>query len=117
MLALKRSLLCIQPIRTLLSAHASAELKKLGDQLHPCEFLLEKIERELREDVSIAINQGGHYPVRPVGILHGSTHCIFYNYQATGTVILIDNTPGRRASLRPDFTEVIVCPVQGYLPA
>ncbi len=58
MLSLKRSMLCVQPIKALLSAHASAELKKLGDQLHPCEFLLEKIERELREDVSIASNQG-----------------------------------------------------------
>ncbi len=58
MIALKRSLLCIQPIKKLLSTHSSSELKKLGDQLHPCEFLLEKIERELREDVSIASNQG-----------------------------------------------------------
>ncbi|HOX82341.1 MAG TPA: DNA mismatch repair protein MutS [Chryseolinea sp.] len=58
MIALKRSLLCVQPIKTLLSGHASSELKKLGDQLHPCEFLLEKIECELREDVSIASNQG-----------------------------------------------------------
>jgi DNA mismatch repair protein MutS len=58
MVSLKRSMLCIQPIKALLSAHASVELKKLGDQLHPCEFLLEKIERELREDVSIASNQG-----------------------------------------------------------
>lgn len=37
----------------------SAELKKLADQLHPCDFLVEKIERELREDVSIQSNQGG----------------------------------------------------------
>jgi DNA mismatch repair protein MutS len=58
MVQLKRSMLCVQPIKALLSAHSSAELKKLGDQLHPCEFLLEKIERELREDVSIASNQG-----------------------------------------------------------
>ncbi len=58
MIALKRSLLCVQPIKAVLSAHPSTELKKLGDQLHPCEFLLEKIERELREDVSIASNQG-----------------------------------------------------------
>ncbi|MEO7992492.1 MAG: DNA mismatch repair protein MutS [Chryseolinea sp.] len=58
MLSLKRSMLCVQPIKAFLSSHPSAELKKLGDQLHPCEFLLEKIERELREDVSIASNQG-----------------------------------------------------------
>ncbi|MBA4053439.1 MAG: DNA mismatch repair protein MutS, partial [Marivirga sp.] len=59
MLQLKRSLRCIVPIKQMLNSHFSAELKKLGDQLHLCEFLVEKIEKELREDVSIAINQGG----------------------------------------------------------
>jgi len=59
MIQLKRSLTCIAPIKELLSAHSSEGLKKLGDQLHPCEFLLEKIEKELREDVSINSNQGG----------------------------------------------------------
>jgi DNA mismatch repair protein MutS len=59
MLQLKRSLRCIAPIREALKADPSPELQKLADQLHPCEFLLEKIERELREDVSIASNQGG----------------------------------------------------------
>src|SRR5688572_9984933 len=59
MLQLKRSLKCIVPIRQALKDHASPELQKMADQLHPCEFLLEKIEKELREDVSIASNQGG----------------------------------------------------------
>jgi DNA mismatch repair protein MutS len=59
MIQLKRSLKCIAPVKTALAGHASAELKKLADQLHPCEFLLEKIEKELREDVSINSNQGG----------------------------------------------------------
>jgi DNA mismatch repair protein MutS len=59
MLSLKRSLKCIVPIRQALKEHASLELQKMADQLHPCEFLLEKIDRELREDVSIASNQGG----------------------------------------------------------
>jgi DNA mismatch repair protein MutS len=59
MLQLKRSLKCIVPIRQALKDHASAELQKMADQLHPCEFLLEKIEKELREDVSILSNQGG----------------------------------------------------------
>jgi DNA mismatch repair protein MutS len=59
MLQLKRSLKCIVPIRTLLKEHASPDLQKMADQLHPCEFLMEKIERELREDVSILSNQGG----------------------------------------------------------
>lgn len=59
MLQLKRSLKCIVPIREVLKGDVSPEMKKMADQLHPCEFLLEKIERELREDVSITSNQGG----------------------------------------------------------
>jgi DNA mismatch repair protein MutS len=59
LLQLKRSLKCIVPIRQFLETHPSSDLKKLADQLHPCEFLLEKIEQELREDVSINSNQGG----------------------------------------------------------
>jgi len=58
LLQLKRSLMCILPIKQLLDANASTELKKMSDQLHCCEFLLEKIEKELREDVSILSNQG-----------------------------------------------------------
>lgn len=59
MIQLKRSLKCIAPARQALREHSSAELQKMADQLHPCEFLLEKIEKELREDVSILSNQGG----------------------------------------------------------
>lgn len=59
MLQLKRSLRCVAPIREALKADSSSELRKMADQLHPCDFLLEKIERELREDVSINSNQGG----------------------------------------------------------
>jgi DNA mismatch repair protein MutS len=59
MLQLKRSLKCIDPIREQLKNHASPALKKMADQLHPCELLVDKIELELREDVSIASNQGG----------------------------------------------------------
>jgi DNA mismatch repair protein MutS len=59
MVQLKRSLKNIEPIKQLLSAQSSPQLKKLADQLHLCEFLVQKIERELREDVSITSNQGG----------------------------------------------------------
>jgi DNA mismatch repair protein MutS len=59
MLQLKRSLKHIVPVRDSLEKHTSPQLKKLADQLHPCDFLLEKIEKELREDVSINSNQGG----------------------------------------------------------
>ncbi|HTH54572.1 MAG TPA: DNA mismatch repair protein MutS [Cyclobacteriaceae bacterium] len=59
LLQLKRSLKCVAPIKKMLEQMPSASLKKMADQLHECEFLLEKIEKELREDVSIASNQGG----------------------------------------------------------
>ena len=59
LLQLKRSLRCISPIKQVLSLHSSFELKKLSDQLHLCEFLVQKIENELREDAPIASNLGG----------------------------------------------------------
>jgi DNA mismatch repair protein MutS len=37
----------------------AAILKKYADQLNPCQFLLDKIETELREDLPIVTNQGG----------------------------------------------------------
>lgn len=59
MLQLKRSLKAIAPVRELLKSDVSVELQKLADQLHPCDFLLEKIDRELREDAPMQSNQGG----------------------------------------------------------
>lgn len=59
LLQLKKSLQRITPVKKELANHTSVELKKLADQLHPCDFLVDKIERELREDVSIHSNQGG----------------------------------------------------------
>lgn len=56
---LKRSLKAILPVKEELEASSSAELKKLGDQLHKCEFLLEKIDNELKEDAPMLIHQGG----------------------------------------------------------
>ena len=56
---LKRSLKAILPVKELLEASSSAELKKQGDQLHKCEFLLEKIDKELKEDAPMLIHQGG----------------------------------------------------------
>ncbi|HEY8936498.1 MAG TPA: DNA mismatch repair protein MutS [Cyclobacteriaceae bacterium] len=58
LIQLKRSLKCIGPIKEALLSQSSSELKRMGDQLHLCEVLLEKIDRELKEDVSIASNQG-----------------------------------------------------------
>ena len=56
---LKRSLKAILPIKELLEIASSAELNKLGDQLHKCEFLLEKIDKELKDDAPMLIHQGG----------------------------------------------------------
>jgi len=59
MLQLKRSLQRTVPIKNLLEQQAAAELKKLGGQLEPCRFLLEKIDGELREDAPLITHQGG----------------------------------------------------------
>lgn len=59
MIQLKRSLLVIKPVRELLTQLGAPELKKIADQLNPCDFLLEKIERELKEDAPMLLHQGG----------------------------------------------------------
>ena len=59
LLQLKRSLFTIAPVRELLLQTGSIELKKMADQLNPCEFLLKKIEKELMEDAPMLIHQGG----------------------------------------------------------
>lgn len=59
MIQLKRSLCCINPIKEVLQKQDSPDLRKIADQLYNCEFLVDKIEKELREEVSIVSNQGG----------------------------------------------------------
>ncbi|MEQ8363153.1 MAG: DNA mismatch repair protein MutS [Cyclobacteriaceae bacterium] len=59
MIQMKRSLQAVLPIKDLLSVQPSMALKKLGDQLERCEFLLDKIERELKEDAPMLMHQGG----------------------------------------------------------
>jgi DNA mismatch repair protein MutS len=59
LLQLKRSLQAIVPVKELLGAQKSLELKKMSDQLNKCEFLLEKIEKELKEDAPMLMHQGG----------------------------------------------------------
>ncbi len=69
MVQLKRSLSHIKPMVELLSVELknvaqsinrpiAQSLSKYLDQLNPCEFLLEKIETELREEAPILTNQG-----------------------------------------------------------
>ena len=59
MLQLKRSLQAAIPVKELLTSAASQELNKLGAQFERCEFLLEKIQKELQEDAPMLVNQGG----------------------------------------------------------
>lgn len=64
LLTLKRALINILPIKQAivnqahLLPHASL-LKKFTDQLNGCDYLLEKIEKVLREDPPVVTNQGG----------------------------------------------------------
>jgi DNA mismatch repair protein MutS len=59
LLQLKRSLQAILPVKELLAVQSSLGLKRLSDQLHRCEFLLDKIETELQDDAPVLLHQGG----------------------------------------------------------
>lgn len=56
---IKRALKSTLPIKDILKNQANPTLKRLSDQIHPCEFLLEKIENELQEDAPMLLHQGG----------------------------------------------------------
>ncbi len=56
---IKRALKATLPIKELLKEQQNPTLKRLSDQIYPCEFLLEKIERELQEDAPMLVHQGG----------------------------------------------------------
>jgi DNA mismatch repair protein MutS len=58
LLQLKKSLAAILPIKEIFSSSNSVPLKKLADQLHRCDFLIEKIEKELQEDAPMLVHQG-----------------------------------------------------------
>jgi DNA mismatch repair protein MutS len=59
LLALKKALQQIAPIQCHLQSSAHELLLKLSEQLHRCDYLLEKIEKTLQENPPLAINQGG----------------------------------------------------------
>jgi DNA mismatch repair protein MutS len=56
---LKKALKNTLPIKELLRNSNNDSLRKLSDQINPCEFLLEKIEKELQEDAPMLVHQGG----------------------------------------------------------
>ncbi len=59
LLQLKRSLQAIIPIKSLITGAGLPELVKMGEQLNRCDFLLDKIDNELKEDAPMLIHQGG----------------------------------------------------------
>jgi DNA mismatch repair protein MutS len=59
MLQLKRSLQHTAPVKELLASSDLPVLKKLADQINPCEYLVERIEAEIMDEVPIATHQGG----------------------------------------------------------
>ena len=56
---LRKALKSTLPIKNLLKSQKNPSLKKIADQINPCEFLLEKIENELLEDAPMLTHQGG----------------------------------------------------------
>ena len=56
---IKRALKSTLPIKEILKNQSNSTLKRLSDQINPCEFLLEKITRELQEDAPMLVHQGG----------------------------------------------------------
>lgn len=56
---IKRALKSTLPIKEMLKTQKNPTLKRLSDQIHPCEFLLDKIESELKEDAPMLVHQGG----------------------------------------------------------
>ncbi len=58
MLQLKKALGNTLPIKKALAGSDIAPLKKMADQINGCDFLLEKIEKELKDEVPIVSNQG-----------------------------------------------------------
>ncbi len=59
MVQLKRALTHILPIKESLSDTNTPSFQKFGDQINPCELLLEKLEKELSEDAPLLTHLGG----------------------------------------------------------
>lgn len=56
---LKRALDQLVPIKALLSSSKIASLQVIADKINLCEFLRDKITKEVKEDLPIVTNQGG----------------------------------------------------------
>lgn len=58
LLQLKRGLLQVTALQSLLSTQQFQALLKFANQLNPCEFLYQKIDRELKEEPKNVLNEG-----------------------------------------------------------
>lgn len=58
LLQLKRALDHIKPVKEFLAQSKNQELKKFADLINACDFLSEKIEKELKDELPIVSNQG-----------------------------------------------------------
>lgn len=55
---LNRSLKLLDPIRKLMQNSPNSLLHKLADQLNPCQWVIDKLDKELNEEPPIAANKG-----------------------------------------------------------
>ncbi|MEM6522707.1 MAG: DNA mismatch repair protein MutS [Bacteroidota bacterium] len=58
MIQLKKALVNIAPVKDLIGKSGQTELKKLAEQIDPCDVLLQNIETTLKDEVPIVSNQG-----------------------------------------------------------
>ena len=58
MVMLKKSLQQILPVKELLAKSSLPQLQKIASQINPCDYLLEKISSELKEEVPLVSNLG-----------------------------------------------------------
>ena len=58
MLQLRNALQAINPIRELCLSTGRSALKSIGEHLHPCSSIRERISRDVREDTPVAVNRG-----------------------------------------------------------
>ncbi len=55
---LKRALQTVDPIKALCEKSGSKTLQAMADQLNPCKFITDRIEREISDDAPLATNKG-----------------------------------------------------------
>jgi DNA mismatch repair protein MutS len=55
---LKRALKAIEPLKELCNNSSCLPLKQIAEQLNPCKFLADKIEKEINNDPPVQLNKG-----------------------------------------------------------